>query len=373
MGIRILQLLERHADSEALRSARQLRDGLGAEYTIAIETLAGAGAAAILRGMYLLGRKRHQWDRVHAWGPTALAAAAAAWNGPIIHSPAAAVTPASLRWLRAAMAYRDIRVICPTATQQHQCLQSGIAPDRCLLIRPGVDFAKLRRRRNPALRQRLGLREDDFVLLAAGESTPEANHLQAIWAAGILHVLDRRYKIILWGRGEQIDNIRRRGLNMGAPQAMRYADRLLGLQTHFEDLLPAADLVLAPAEGSVRTLEIAMAMGAGLPIVATASAVVSELLEDRHTALMTPTAHPRLIAKRVLEFRENPALQWQLADRARAEAYDFFSQSRFLDEYRALNSTAYTAADSYQSSVPRHASVMASTPNFPSDPQVHSG
>ena len=77
-------------------------------------------------------------------------------------------------------------------------------------------------------------------------------------------------------------------------------------------------------------------MAAALPIVATVTHTAAELLEDRHTALMTAPGKPRHFARRALDLIEDSTLQWTLSDMARTEAYEFFSLTRFLDQHRAL-------------------------------------
>jgi glycosyltransferase involved in cell wall biosynthesis len=77
-------------------------------------------------------------------------------------------------------------------------------------------------------------------------------------------------------------------------------------------------------------------MAAGLPIVSTVTYTVAELLEDRHTALMVPKPEARLIARRVLDLRADPGLQWSIADVARTEAYEYFSLTRFLEQWRGV-------------------------------------
>jgi len=65
--------------------------------------------------------------------------------------------------------------------------------------------------------------------------------------------------------------------------------------------------------------------------VATVTAEVSELLEDRHTALRTAAGAPRLLAQRIRTLREDPELGRGLADRARSEAYEYFAMSGFIE------------------------------------------
>src|SRR4030095_16596140 len=98
-----------------------------------------------------------------------------------------------------------------------------------------------------------------------------------------------------------------------------------------EELLPAADTVLVTARGPVATLPIAICMAAALPIVATVTPTVAELLEDRHTALMS-SAVPRQVSQRVLDLVSDPTTQWQISDQARVEAYEYFAQTRFLNQ-----------------------------------------
>lgn len=186
------------------------------------------------------------------------------------------------------------------------------------------------------MRSSLGFAPEDYVLLGSGESTPEASHKDAAWAAGILHVYDPRYRLLLWGRGPAADSVYRFNRRLIDPQLLCMAQRHLGRDTEYEELLSVADMVLVTAEGPVAPLPICMAMAAGLPIVAAVTPTVSELLEDRRTAIMLKPGSPRELAQKILRLREDPPLQRRLGDAARAEAYEFFSMSRFLEEYRTL-------------------------------------
>ena len=193
--------------------------------------------------------------------------------------------------------------------------------DRCHLIHPGVDFSRVRRRRDPALRQALGLADGDYVLLAAGESTRAAAHDQAVWAGRSFMSWTRNGRCCSWGRGAALGRTVNLAANFAQPDLLRVAEHRLGRAVAFEELLPAADAVLVPANGPVPTLPIAIAMAAALPIVATVTYTNAELLEDRHTALMCPRNKPRLLARRVLDLQEDPQVQWAICDQARAEAY----------------------------------------------------
>src|SRR4029079_19176372 len=120
-------------------------------------------------------------------------------------------------------AYRRVEVVSPTATLRRVMVERGVGIERCHMIRPGVDFGKVKRRRDPELRAALGFGENDRVILAAGESTRAAAHTDAPWAVGILHVADPKYRLLVWGRGLQGRQVRELGERWRLPGLMAVA------------------------------------------------------------------------------------------------------------------------------------------------------
>ena len=335
--IRVLHLLDHDADFETRRGAQGIAGAAGEGFQIATRTIGSGGdwrdvatAAAMLR------RSGDRFDVMHAWGGRALAVATLAARGRILFSPTSSTRGRTVRWLRAILAYRSVDVVCPTATMRRRLVQHGIPLDRCHLIRPGVDFSRVRKRRDTALRSELGFTDGDVVYLAAGESTREAAHFDAVWATGILHVAEPRYKLLLWGRGEMTNSLARVPGRWRMPDLLRDAESKLGGRVEFEELLPACDAMLVTARGPISTLPVAMGMAAGVPAVAQVSYTVGELLEDRHTALMVQAGKPRMLARRMLDLEEDPTLRWSIADMARTEAYEFFAFTRFVNQFRQV-------------------------------------
>ena len=325
---RVLHLIPERHDFQTARAVGSLASGAG-------------GAAHVVRGlpraaMRLRGDVPFRPDVVHAWGTRALAAAVVGAPSPIVFSPTEFPTARAAGWLRAVMAYRDVHAVCSTATQRRFLVERGVPPGRCHLVRPGVDFSRVRRRRDGDLRRRLGFGDSDYVFMAAGESTRAAAHGDAVWATSIANFVDARFKLLLWGRGPRAASVVRRAQSLGGGHAVVAGERTLGRAVEFEELLPAADAVLVTARGPVATLPLAVCMAAGLPIVSTVTYTVAELLEDRHTAVMVPRPAARLVARKMLDLRDDTQTQWSIADMARTEAYEYFSLTRFLDQFRAV-------------------------------------
>jgi glycosyltransferase involved in cell wall biosynthesis len=117
---------------------------------------------------------------------------------------------------------------------------------------------------------------------------------------------------------------------------LHLAEEKLSRRVEFEQLLGAGDMAINTAAGSAATWPVAVCMAAALPIVSTVTYAASELLEDHHTAILVPKHSPRLMAQRVVELREDAGLPWRIADRARAEAYEYCSMTGFVEGYREL-------------------------------------
>jgi glycosyltransferase involved in cell wall biosynthesis len=253
-----------------------------------------------------------------------------------VFSPSRFPTASDLRWQRAIIGVRDVQLICSTDTMRRFYVERGVPIERCHLIRPGVEFSRVNRRRNDALRLKLGFGPEAFVLLACGEHVRGANHNATILCATTLNLYNPKYKILLWGRGD-LDRLTRRFASLMLPRNfIRFASDRLGKQVMFEDLLPAADAMLITADGPLPTLPIAVAMAAGLPMVAVVSTTVSELLEDRHTAFMLKETRGRLLARRLLDLEDHNEERWKMSDTARTEAFEYFSMTRFINQMNAV-------------------------------------
>ena len=333
---RILLLSSPPMDFQSRRAMQSIERALGNSYTVVARSL-GETSASPTRSISIVRELlREPYDLVIVWGTPALLTAAVAHSGPTVFSFTRFPTLAQIKWLRSAMDYRDVHLICPTSTMHRFCIERGVPIERCHLIRPGVEFGRVNRRRDAKLRLAMGLADQDHALLLAGESTREADHLAAIWAGSILQHLDPKCRLLVWGRGDRVGRLLRFAEQLKQSQMLVVAEQRLGRNIEFEELLPAADSVLITAKGSVSTLPIAICMAAGLPIVSTVTSEVAELLEDRHTAFMVPRSSPRTIAQRIMDLQADKNAQWSLADMAKTEAFEYFAHSRFVNQYRTV-------------------------------------
>jgi glycosyltransferase involved in cell wall biosynthesis len=342
--MRVLHLLGKESDLQTRHSLRTLREGAFGSCELTIQTIGRGGTYPnMLRAALALRRQRFvdQFNLVHAWDESSVTAASLAGAKEIVFAvPAEFFGKVGTKPPGLLSRHSRIRLVCSNPDQHRRCLAAGMPPQQCHLIRPPAELGADPESTRASMRQALGIGHDHFVVLMAGESTRAAAHELGVWAASILHVVDERYRVILWGRGPRLDAAADLGDKLRQPGLVVVAERLLGRAVDFSDLLPAADAMLVTASAPIPTLPIALAMARGLPIVSVERPELRDILIDNETAFtVTPAgAHP--LAQRALDLRGDPSQTTAVAGQARERAIELFSPSTFVDAYRLLYRTA---------------------------------
>jgi glycosyltransferase involved in cell wall biosynthesis len=332
--VQVTHLLDRDADEQVRQIHLMLLAGLGEGFNSRTATLGPGGDCRGIPGAVAFLR-REKPDVTLAWGLKPLAAAVLAGRRRIFFSPARFAGPRGLGWIRFMMHRADVTMICISVTQQRLAISRGIDPGRCVVVLPGVDIRSLPKSRNVTLRRELGFAENDFVVLAPGESTILSGHEHAAWATLILHVLDPSRKLLVWGRGPKAAGLPRLPGRLKL-DLVTLAEQKLRRSISFAQLLGAADVCLATPVGMAPTLPVAMAMAAGVPIVAVKNSAISELVEDGVSALMVSSCSPRLLVQRVMDLQADAELRQRMVGRARAVAEERFTVGGMASAYRSL-------------------------------------
>jgi len=330
----VLHVLSTEASFQSRRGAEALSRDPGNAFAADIKTIGRGGAWRSLP-FAVQGLDHARCDVVHAWDNRSLLAAMLAGRSRIAFTPPCQPTRRQSSLVRTIVKRWKIALICDSEVGRRAWIAAGAPPDRCHLIRPGVATDPVMCQRDPVLRAALGFSESDHVVLAVGESTDTARHDLSVWSVSILHVLDRSQRMLLWGRGRAWRPALRLAIRDADSEWYSVAETKLRRAVEFDELCSAADMALVTAQGAVATLPIAICMARGIPIVATPSPIVSEMLEDGVTAMMAPP-RARQIAREISELRASPSLQQTLSTNATAQARDRFAPSRCIAQHREL-------------------------------------
>jgi len=285
-----------------------------------------------------------------AWGPAQLVAAAGANFPHIIFSPQERIHPMWWKWIKWIIQHRNVHIVCSTQAYKNLFVANGAIDRQCRVISPAIDPDRLHPH-DPDIRARLGFADDEVVLLAPGESFRHAGHVSSLWAAAILNFLDRKYRVLIWGRGPMTNSLKQFTRAIGAPSLLVLAEQTIGM-VDFEQIVPAADVVLSAAQPPSPVLPLAICTAANLPIVTCESAEAREILEGYPHARIENSRNPRTLAEGAWE------LQLDVAQREAAAQSGFVVSERFSAPVFAAR-----WSDLYKKAGAALASELAASPN----------
>jgi N-acetyl-alpha-D-glucosaminyl L-malate synthase BshA len=116
------------------------------------------------------------------------------------------------------------------------------------------------------------------------------------------------------------------------------ADRVhfLGEQEGIEEVLAAADVFLLPSEHESFGLAALEAMACGVPVVATRSGGLPEVLDEGETGYLVEVGDVGTAAGRVLGLLRDEEARRRMGEAARRAAGERFAQDRVVAEYVAI-------------------------------------
>ena len=320
---------------EALR--REARD-VGIRKPICLSVPLGQalpGLFAIQRRLRSLGAV----DLVHCWSIGALSAAALLLRRvPKILTLTQTPSPRAVKWLRILTSESGgLITILPTSSTIHRALlEGGVEPLGSHVLRPGIDLSKVVLNQKAALRRRWGLHDESQKVVALVSDPPHAADAVEAFLA------------VLLADGSRVAQEMTLDLLVHPDQTHRLRADRLGRHLHRSRwviqepclaqpwrCLGACDVALAigPHAGS---LSLLWAMSANVPIVGEAHYAISEIVEDRHSALLAKPGAAKSLAHRLSQVLGDSQLAWKLRDTARHEAYSFFSRQRYVQSLMSV-------------------------------------
>ena len=199
----------------------------------------------------------------------------------------------------------------------------------CYVPGVGVDMDRFGGSRETA-REKLGIGEEEFVLLSVGEMTENKNHRLALQALALLPEKPIRY--VLVGRGERMEELQVQARELGI------ADRVIftGYRNDVSELYPAADAFFFPSFREGLSVALMEAMASGLPAIVGKIRGNTDLIDDGVEGLYMPLT-PEGAAEAIRKLYDDPALGARLGEAAREKVRRFSApevQRKMREIYR---------------------------------------
>lgn len=297
---------------------------------------------------------RRRPSLIHCWTLGSFTLAGLAWPGvPRLLTLTVGPTESGLRWLAAQLGDRraPAAVLTINATIRRSLLTRGIAPEKVHVLRPGLDLSKVgggvaARRRE--LRGGWGVESDRERVIALLSDPPErVDAVPVMMAVGLAAetyaVADNPDKAPAFRVLLHPDQ-RRRSRAESVQRAVRRGTRFIQderLDRPWE-IMAGCDLAIAlgDADRGGGGLSLLWAMAGNVPLLGEATYAVSEILEDRHSALLCKPDNPRAMSNRITQLLADRDQVWKLGDKlrdtARHEAFSYFSRQRYCDSLRTI-------------------------------------
>ncbi|MGH7429156.1 MAG: glycosyltransferase family 4 protein [Candidatus Methylomirabilaceae bacterium] len=226
-------------------------------------------------------------------------------------------------------------VTVPTAGVRARLVAHGVGTP-LEVIPTGVDPPAPSDEPKPGLRRRLGLSEDDVILLYVGRLAKEKN-LELLLRATRAAVHDAPHvSLALVGEGDEEGWLRQQADRLGLSARVRF----VGAVPHqaVGDWYRAADLFVFPSVSETQGLVVLEAMAHGLPVLAIRSIGTSDFVEDGASgALANPSEGE--FTRRLLELLRDAASRARYAELGRIRAMQFSAEAstrRLLAAYDRL-------------------------------------
>jgi glycosyltransferase involved in cell wall biosynthesis len=309
------------------------------------------GCARRLRRLF----RKHQVSMVHAhqYGPLLYSALARlpAMRIPILFTEHGRDFPDFRRWKRVLanrvlFGARDRFIAVGNAVRNALVEYEGFPPSRIDVIYNGRDLTEYDPscpQRN-AVRQELGISEDNIVVMQVARFNRLKDHATAIRTFGLLRDTSPRTKLVLIGDGEERASIEQLidGLRL------RDSVRLLGTRSDIARLLQGADVFLLTSISEGIPLTLIEAMATGLPCVATRVGGIPEVVIDGETGLLVDVGDDGYLAECIHRLTNDSTLRRQFGNSGCERAAKLFDandmQAAYLRIYRELSAPVVSRA-----------------------------
>lgn len=222
--------------------------------------------------------------------------------------------PFPLKQLAAAVERRLAKKTARIITVSHQLKEALIKDERLPankieVIHNGLNLRAWSELNKEACRQRLSLKPNDFVILAVGRLVDWKGHRYLIEAVNCLSADEQKnVKVFIAGDGPLRQKLEQliAGLNLSAKI------KLLGHVSKVQELMAAADLFVLPSVNEPFGLVLLEAMAAKLPIIATASGGVPEIITHKENGWLVKPAQPLALAEAIRRLKTDAHLRSKL-------------------------------------------------------------
>jgi glycosyltransferase involved in cell wall biosynthesis len=233
------------------------------------------------------------------------------------------------RWL---MRRTDAVVASAESVREFYIKQVQADPEKVGVIYNAVDWSQLQTTMTPVeFRAAVGAPTDAPVAGIIARLTEQKAH-RVLFDAMAHHPGLSRLHLLVVGDGELRDDLRRRVETLGLQARVHF----LGARRDLGNVLAAIDIFVMPSFWEGLPLSMVLAMGAGLPVVATRVAGIPEVVEDGVSGLLVPPGDTAALGDALARVINDDTLSVLMGQAARAYVRPRFGVDGYVASVTAL-------------------------------------
>ena len=215
-------------------------------------------------------------------------------------------------------------------------LAGGVAPERIRMVPSGVDLQKFEKVGDGGrVRSEFGIAADAPVVGNVAALAPHKSQVDLVRAARIVADRVPSVRFLIVGEGELRDDLEAQVRELGLEGTVKFT----GFREDVLDVMAAFTCFVMPSylEGLCTSIMDAQAMG--IPVVATDTGGIPDIVRDGVTGLLVAPRKPEQLAVAIIRLLEDETLRRRLADAGvrQAVGYDYREMVyKTLDAYRGL-------------------------------------
>lgn len=230
-------------------------------------------------------------------------------------------------------------VVAVSAAVRDKLLHSGIANDKVLLIRNGVDASKFGGAMDVLeIRREFGFGATDKIIGAVGRLSREKGHSDLLQACERILTHEPNSRLLIVGDGPLRGELVRKAKALGLDQRVVFA----GQRQDVAKLLSAMDVFVLPSLTEGQPMALLEAMAAGRAIVATAVGDVPAILKGGDAGILVAPGDTIGMADGILRLLRDASQASAYSRRAKTEVIEHYSSAAMAKEYLKVYGAALT-------------------------------
>jgi glycosyltransferase involved in cell wall biosynthesis len=226
-----------------------------------------------------------------------------------------------------------------------QLVDVGIPERKIFLVYNGVDSVRFSPDPSARLRwaEQFGVRSDEMILTSMAALLPFKHPEITLEAYGLLAKRGVNARLFMAGVGPMREQLQKLSSSLGVSNKVHW----LGDYDKPEDLLQASDIFVLTSVGEAFGNVLAEALACGVPVVASRSGSIPEIVQDRKTGLLATPLDPASFADAIELLSRNDQLRREMGLRAVERVRDWFtvdaSVEQMLKVYESMWAERYAA------------------------------